>query len=134
MAGSTGCRPFSATTWTEEQWEDLWNDILDQREQPDGRHYMGALVVPRSDRELTIIDGQQRLATIGVLALAVIGKLRRMADQDIDPERNRERAQALRDRFVGERDPASLVESSRLNLNETDDAFYQDYIVQPASP
>ena len=121
--------------WTEEQWEDLWNDILDQREQPDGRHYTGALVVQaRSDRELTIIDGQQRLATIGVLALAVIGKLRRMADQDIDPERNRERAQALRDRFVGERDPASLVESSRLNLNETDDAFYQDYIVQLRKP
>ena len=121
--------------WTREEWEDLWNDILDLREQPDGRHYMGALVVQgRSDRELTIIDGQQRLATIGVLALAVIGKLHRMADRNIDAERNRERAKALRHRFVGEKDPASLIESSRLNLNDTDDAFYQDYLVQLREP
>ena len=121
--------------WTEEEWEDLWNDVLDLRRQPQGRHYMGALVVQgRSDREFTIIDGQQRLATIGILSLAVIGKLHRMADQDIDAERNRERAKELRNRFVGEKDPASLIESSRLNLSKTDDAFYQDYLVQLRAP
>ena len=121
--------------WTEEEWEDLWNDVLDLRRQPEGRHYMGALVVQsRSDREFTIIDGQQRLATIGILSLAVIGKLHRMADQDIDAERNRERAKELRNRFVGEKDPASLIESSRLNLSKTDDAFYQDYLVQLRAP
>ena len=88
----------------------------------------------RSDREFTIIDGQQRLATIGILSLAVIGKLHRMADQDIDAERNRERAKELRNRFVGEKDPASLIESSRLNLSKTDDAFYQDYLIQLRAP
>ena len=31
--------------WTEEEWEDLWNDVLDLRRQPEGRHYMGALVI-----------------------------------------------------------------------------------------
>ena len=121
--------------WTEEEWEDLWNDILDLRRQPESRHYMGALVVHgQSDREFTIIDGQQRLATIGVLSLAVIDKLHRMAEQDIDAERNRERARELRNRFVGEKDPASLIESSRLNLSRADDAFYQDYLVQLRAP
>ena len=63
--------------WTEEEWEDLWNDIAELRGQPDGRHYLGALVVQaRSDRELLVIDGQQRLATIAVLALAIIQRLR----------------------------------------------------------
>ena len=121
--------------WTEEEWEDLWNDILDLRRQPESRHYMGALVVHgQSDREFTIIDGQQRLATIGVLSLAVIAKLHRMADRQIDAEHNRERARELRNRFIGEKDPASLIEISRLNLSRADDAFYQDYLVQLRTP
>lgn len=54
-------------SWEEEQWEDLWNDILELRGHPGERHYMGALVVEgRSDREFLIIDGQQRLATFSV--------------------------------------------------------------------
>ncbi len=121
--------------WTEQEWEDLWNDVVDLRGEPAGRHYMGALVVQaRGDREFLVIDGQQRLATISLLALAVIGKLRRMADQGADEGRNRERATELRNRFIGEKDPASLVESSRLRLNETDDPFYQDYLVQLGDP
>ena len=69
---------------------------------------MGALVVQtHGDREFLVIDGQQRLATISLLALAVIQKLRRMADGGADAERNRERATQLRNRFIGEKDPAS---------------------------
>ena len=121
--------------WTEDAWEDFWNDVLDLRRQPEARHYMGALVVQgQSDREFTIIDGQQRLATLSILSLAVIDKLHRMADQGSDEERNRERAKELRNRFIGEKDPASLIEHSRLNLSRTDDAFYQDYLVQLRTP
>ena len=121
--------------WTQQEWEDLWNDVVELRGDPDGRHYMGALVVQaRGDREFFVIDGQQRLATISLLALAVIDKLRRMADEGADEARNRERATELRNRFIGEKDPASLVESSRLRLNETDDPFYQDYLVQLRPP
>ena len=122
-------------SWSEEQWEDLWNDVLELRGRPDDRHYMGALVVERtSDREFLIIDGQQRMATLSILALAVIGKLRTMADRGVEPDRNQERAKELRNRFIGEKDPASLVESSRLYLNATDNAFYQDYLVQLRQP
>lgn len=122
-------------SWFEEQWEDLWNDVLELRDRPDDRHYMGALVVEgTSDREFLIIDGQQRMATLSILALAVIGKLCTMADGAAEPQRNRERANELRNRFIGEKDPASLVESSRLFLNETDNGFYQDYLVQLRKP
>ena len=121
--------------WTQQEWEDLWNDVVEMRGDPDGRHYMGALVVQaHGDREFFVIDGQQRLATIALLALAIIDKLQRMADAGADEERNRERATELRNRFIGEKDPASLVESSRLRLNETDDPFYQDYLVQLREP
>jgi hypothetical protein len=122
-------------SWSEEHWEDLWNDLIELRTQPDDRHYMGALVVEaKSDREFLIIDGQQRMATLSILALAVIDRLRLLADRGIDSEANRDRASELRNRFVGERDPASLIESTRLYLNETDNAFYQDYLVQLRPP
>ena len=122
-------------SWRLEQWEDLWNDILDVRVVDDSPHYMGALVVEaKSDRRLVVIDGQQRLATLSILTLAVIDALLRRAADGHEPERNEARADQLRARFIGEKDPASLVESSRLNLNETDNGFYQDYLVQLRTP
>ena len=122
-------------SWTEEQWEDLWTDIAELAERPDDTHYMGALVVEgRSDREFAVIDGQQRIATLSLLTLAVISSLLALADAGVDVEDNRQRAAALRSRFIGEKDPASLVEASKLTLNDTDNAFYQDYLVQLRNP
>jgi uncharacterized protein with ParB-like and HNH nuclease domain len=122
-------------SWEEEQWEDLWSDIQELRGNSEERHYMGALVVEgTSDREFRIIDGQQRLASLSLLALAVIAKLKDLADAGLEAEANRERAAALRTRFIGEKDPASLIESSKLFLNETDNSFYQDYLVQLRPP
>ncbi len=122
-------------SWKEEHWEDLWVDISELRDAKAASHYMGALVVEaKSDRTFQIIDGQQRIATLSVLALAVISKLQALADAGVDPEANRERALALRTRFLGEKDPASLIESSKLFLNETDNPFYQDYLLQLRTP
>jgi len=122
-------------SWQEEQWEDLWNDIIEMREDRSQRHYMGALVIESiNDREFQIIDGQQRLATLTLLALAVIKHLLVLAEQGIETDANRERAQGLRHRFIGEKDPSSLIESSKLFLNATDDAFFQDYLIQLTEP
>ena len=122
-------------SWRHEQWEDLWNDIAEMQDVENGRHYMGALVVEaQSDRRFVVIDGQQRFATLSVLTLAVIRALQQLAASGIEPEENATRASELRKRFIGEKDPASLVESSRLNLNETDNGFYQDYLVQLRKP
>lgn len=122
-------------SWRQEQWEDLWNDITEIHGAQDARHYMGALVVEaQSDRRFVVIDGQQRLATLSILALAVIDALQKLAGSGVDAEQNTARSGELRKRFIGEKDPASLVESSRINLNETDDGLYQDYLVQLRRP
>lgn len=122
-------------SWTIEQWEDLWNDILDMYGQKGHRHYMGALVVEaKTDREFSIIDGQQRLATLSIIGMAVLNRLNTLVESDTEPEENRERMAELRKRFIGEKDPASLIESSKLYLNENDNGFYQDYLVQFRSP
>ena len=51
-------------SWEEEQWEDLWNDIIELRGRPDDRHYMGALVVEgQSNRSFSSSTGNS-LATL----------------------------------------------------------------------
>lgn len=122
-------------SWDVEQWEDLWNDILEMHQNQEDRHYMGALVVEgKTDREYSIIDGQQRLATLSILGLAVLKQLQELVDRGTDPEANRERITELRKRFIGEKDPASLIESSKLFLNDNNNAFYQDRLVQLRDP
>ena len=122
-------------SWGEEQWEDLWLDILDLVPNREKTHYLGTIVIEgKNDRLFQIIDGQQRLATLSLIALAIIQRLESLADEGTDPDDNRERARGLRARFIGEKDPASLVEQSKLTLNETDNGVYQDYLVQGRSP
>lgn len=122
-------------SWSEEQWEDLWNDIQDLSAGSENTHYLGALVVEsKSDRDFLIIDGQQRLATLSVLSLAIIQRLDSLAKEGVEADENEQRCKELRNRFIGEKDPASLLEKSRLRLNETDDPFYQDYLIQLRPP
>ena len=45
---------------------------------------MGAIVLQNSstsDKEFTIIDGQQRLATLSIIAIAVIEKIQKLVEQ-----------------------------------------------------
>ena len=117
-------------SWGEEQWEDLWRDITDLVDNPETSHYMGTLVLEaNSDREFLIIDGQQRFATLSILTLAVIERLNYLGSIGIEPEANRERAKELKNQYIGKKNPASLIESTRLKLNLHDDPFYQDYLV-----
>ena len=61
-------------SWTADNWEDLWADILLVNEE-ETVHYMGAIVLQSvENKEFAIIDGQQRLTTITLLALACIKK------------------------------------------------------------
>ena len=120
--------------WGETEWSELWADILDLAavEDADANHYLGALVLqPTGERDrLNIIDGQQRLVTLSLLSLAVILRIEKLADAGIEPERNRERARLLRESFVSTKDPASLQHRSRLELNASDNAYYQTHLVQ----
>ncbi len=64
-------------SWTEDEWDDLWQDIQALFE-VDGEpaHYMGYLVLQSSDsKRFDIIDGQQRLTTISAMVLAGLSHL-----------------------------------------------------------
>ena len=49
-------------SWGEDEWEDLWTDILASLEgSSDASHYMGYLVLQSADDKVfDVIDGQQR--------------------------------------------------------------------------
>ena len=121
-------------SWDEDNWEDLWNDILSS-EQTGSVHYMGSVVLQNIDgKNYYIIDGQQRFATLSILILALINKIRILADNDVDKEANRERVEILMNQDIGQKDPTSLRYSSKLSLNENNDAFYQQRLVAFKEP
>jgi len=120
-------------SWEGDQWEELWRDI-EELDGQDREHYMGAIVLQVQDDHYVVIDGQQRLATISVLALAVLDRLRRLAEDSSARAENRERFDLLFAQFIGSKDPASLVSSSKLRLNANDDDFYQQYLVRFREP
>ena len=90
-------------SWTQDEWDDLWQDIQGTVE--DGgelAHYMGYLVLQtRDNKQFEIIDGQQRLTTLSLLALAVIGGLEALVSAGTEAENNRISAQQFRNTFIG---------------------------------
>ncbi|MEZ4659761.1 MAG: DUF262 domain-containing protein [Caldilineaceae bacterium] len=118
-------------SWTEEEWDDLWQDILGIL--PHGSepaHYMGYLVLQTNDnRTFEIIDGQQRLTTLSLLVLAILNNIKRLVDADIDTKNNQRRLEQLRNSYIGFLDPVTLIPVSKLALNRNNDVYYQNYIV-----
>jgi uncharacterized protein with ParB-like and HNH nuclease domain len=127
-------------SWHEENWEDLWQDILMLHANPDSSHYMGALVLQNSsvsDKEFTIIDGQQRLATLSIIAIAVIEKIQKLVEQQEQQEQkdaNQDRQEILRRTYLSDRDPRSLRYSSKIILNENNNDFYQGNLINLRKP
>lgn len=91
-------------SWREEHWEDLWNDMLALHENKEQRHYMGSVVLQKSsDKEFLVIDGQQRLTTLSLVAIAIIGHLQNLVENGVEPRENSERVSILRRTYLGER-------------------------------
>jgi alkylated DNA nucleotide flippase Atl1 len=63
--------------WDLPKVERLWQDILTVAEEPEGRHFLGPVVIARSpvqgglDDRWTVIDGQQRITTLSILFCAI---------------------------------------------------------------
>lgn len=124
-------------SWMEENWEDLWQDILTLHTNPDASHYMGAIVLQSSgtsEKEFTIIDGQQRLATLSIIAIAVIEKILHLVERGEEPEANQDRQEILKRTYLSDKDPRSLRYSSKLLLNENNNDFYQSNLINLRRP
>ncbi|MBC6425679.1 MAG: DUF262 domain-containing protein [Ekhidna sp.] len=121
-------------SWKKDQWEDLWNDIINVYESKNV-HYMGFIVLQDlGDKKYYIIDGQQRFSTLTLIVLATINKLQDLVTKNIDSEKNTERITLLQKKFIGDKDPGSLTYSSKLKLNENNDSFFQTNLLVQRAP
>lgn len=120
--------------WEEEDWDDLWNDILGIPSEQ--IHYMGYVVLQRTAdaRRHWIIDGQQRVTTLSILVLAVVGQLEAWIAQNIDREANERRVAILKKSYLEVETAATLTPVSKLNLNRNNDAFYKDFVLLRRKP
>ncbi len=118
-------------SWGEEEWEDLWVDILGALP-ADGEpaHYMGYLVLQTANqREFSVIDGQQRLTTVSLIVLAAMRILQRLSRTASGDGPNQQRLQQLRATYIGYLDPVTLTTRNKLSLNRNNDSYYRDYLV-----
>ncbi len=118
-------------SWTHEEWEDLWTDILEAvGEGGASAHYMGYLVLQSNDdKRFDVIDGQQRLTTLALVTLAVLKNLNRIIEEGINPEQNQRRLEQLRNTYVGYLDSVTLITRSKLTLNRNNNDYFQNYLV-----
>ena len=122
-------------SWTRDDWEDLWNDILEIP--TDKTHYLGYLVLqPNKEGEESfwIIDGQQRLTTLSIIALAVTAILKKWANQGIEKDNNNIRFDKETERFLGNFSTSKLTISPKLTLNRNNDDYYKSWLMNLRQP
>ena len=118
-------------SWTDEEWEDLWLDLVGTL-QPGGEpaHYMGYLVLQSGDdKTFEVIDGQQRVTTVSIIVLAILENLQRLIDAGNDADANKQRMDQIRQTYVGYLDPVTLASRPKLTLNRNNNSYYQEYPV-----
>jgi uncharacterized protein with ParB-like and HNH nuclease domain len=109
-------------SWDQNQWEDLWLDIVNLEGDED--HYLGYIVLQETSdsKRFIIIDGQQRIATLSILILAAVKILEDWGDK--------ERADLLRTSYISYKEPVSLLYKTKLRLNRNNDYIYSSRLVQ----
>lgn len=71
-------------SWKQEHLEYLWADIV-LILKGESVHYMGSIVLQnKGQKTYSVLDGQQRLATLTLLVLATIKNIQDLVDKDID--------------------------------------------------
>lgn len=121
--------------WTDEQWGDLWQDIEEVITDSDEEHYMGYLVLQRTDEKtFIIIDGQQRLTTITLIIIAGLYYLQELIEKDEHAEENKQRLDALRSSYIGALDPVSLTVENKLTLNRNNQEYFKTYLASLERP
>jgi len=124
-------------SWSKENWEDLWNDFL-SAEETKNPHYMGSIVLQNDDKNkddnFIVVDGQQRLTTMTIYAIATISVLEEMIKKNIDKENNQQRILEIERSFIGKKTISTLFYETKLTLNKNNNLYFQDFIVKRRDP
>lgn len=69
-------------TWNEQNWNDLYNDIMLVADETAKSHFLGSIVLKQEEGDTgvdvyTVIDGQQRILTLSILINAILYQLKK---------------------------------------------------------
>ncbi|MDJ0511088.1 MAG: DUF262 domain-containing HNH endonuclease family protein [Crocosphaera sp.] len=112
-------------SWTDIEVGQFWDDIINTIDSGRSEYFLGAIVINKSNKPESLIDGQQRLATISVLMCV----LRDIAKQGEDTQLSDE----ISKRYLGLLDLRTRKVQPKLTLNEVNNNFYQENLVSSKS-
>lgn len=81
-----------------------------------------------------VIDGQQRLITLSILALAITALLKKWSEENIDSADNRIRFDKITERYLGNFSTSKLSISPKLTLNRNNDDYYKSWLLKLRQP
>ncbi len=122
-------------SWDKDDWEDLWNDIAEIPS--DKTHYLGYLVLQPSkhgEESFWIIDGQQRLTTLSILALAITALLKKWESENTEPNENKIRSEKLTERYLGNYLLSKFSLDPKIKLNRNNDDYYKSWLLKLRVP
>jgi Protein of unknown function DUF262 len=114
--------------WSDGQVEDFWRDLRNALEGDEPDYFLGTLVLTLPSEEETrhtIIDGQQRLATTSLMLAAI---------RDEWESRGEEKQAKACDGYLSTFDRHEGEDVPRLMLNEEDDDFFRQLVIERSSP
>jgi len=110
-------------SWTEDELTQLFQNIDDARQSGQPEYFIGLMVfMPRNDREFTILDGQQRLATTTIILAAIRSWLKA---RDFDED-----AQQIQSSYIAVRELGRKELDPRLILNENNNGVFREHVVR----
>jgi len=114
--------------WGAEEVGQLWDDLMRSHNDEPGGYFIGPIVLGQpsgNEQRLSVIDGQQRLATTSLLFAAMAAEFRHRSDD--------ERVGLLDQRYLCDKDIKSLEREPKLVLSEDDDTFFSELLAAAAT-
>jgi hypothetical protein len=114
-------------SWTSSEAESFWQDLSDfDQKYPgnnvaDQEYFLGSVVIVDNGASHLLLDGQQRLATAGILLSVIRDYLARF---------NRDAATRITTRYLSDFDDASNQRIFKLTLNVYDRDFYRREVLE----
>lgn len=109
--------------WKRNQVMDLWNDLSSNAMK--GNYFLGLVILSETDDKMEVIDGQQRLVTLTLLAKAIAVKARKLKDEKA--------AERLESTFLRSMNYNSGEVEQRISFVDTDDNYTFRLIIDDKS-
>ncbi len=110
-----------AFSWTVDEINELLTDLWESFRRGDSEYFLGSIVISDGETEKpSVVDGQQRLATVSMIYAAVRDFLKARKDKRADP---------LANRYLFSLNFKTEEIEPKLRLNETDNDFFRKEVL-----